>query len=44
MKYQIIWNGEIIETTYDKQEAVQLRKEYVVAFNDDNVYIRVVYL
>ena len=40
MKYEIIYNGEVIDhaaTTYD---AVELVKEYRMAFKSFNVYYR----
>lgn len=43
MTYQIIWNHEIIDSTYDEQEATRLCKEYRMAFSSENVYVRVVY-
>lgn len=43
MTYQIIWNHEVIDTVYDAEEATQLLKEYRMAFDSDDVYIRVVY-
>lgn len=43
MKYQIIYNGEIIVTTYDEHMAKHMLKEYRIAFKCDDIYIRVVY-
>ena len=43
MKYQIIYNGEIIDTVYDVQLASNLLKQYRVDFKSNKVYIRVVY-
>jgi len=40
--YKLIWNGEIIEEEIEsKAEAIRLRKEYALAFNDSNIQIKV---
>ena len=43
MKYQIIYNGELVDTAYDEQVASDMLKEYRLAFHSNNIYIRVVY-
>lgn len=43
MKYQIVYQGEIIFTAYDEQIASCVLKEYRTAFNSNDVYIRVVH-
>jgi hypothetical protein len=32
-KYNLIWNGEVIESDLDLKEATYLRAEYNMAFN-----------
>ena len=37
----IIYNNEIIDTTNDINEALQLKKEYELAFHTDNIEIEI---
>ena len=39
----IIYNNEIIDTTNDINEALQLKKEYELAFHTDNIEIEILF-
>lgn len=38
--YEIIYNGEVIDTAKDTHEACELVKEYRIAFKSGNVWYR----
>lgn len=38
--YEIIYNGEVIDTAKDTYEACELVKEYRIAFKSDNIWYR----
>lgn len=39
-EYNLIWNGEVIDTASTKKEALTLKLEYELAFNSSNVMIK----
>ena len=39
-EYDLIWNGEVIDTASTKKEALTLKLEYELAFNSSNVKIK----
>ena len=38
--YDLIWNGEVIDTASTKKEAIRLKKEYCIAFNTTRIKIK----
>lgn len=38
--YEIIYNGEVIDTTENTYDAVELVKEYRMAFKSNNVWYK----
>lgn len=39
-EYDLIWNGEIIDTASTKKGALILKLEYELAFNSSNIVIK----
>ena len=39
-EYNLVWNGEVIDTASTKKEALYLKLEYELAFNSSNVKIK----
>ena len=39
-EYNLVWNGEVIDTASTKKEALTLKLEYELAFNSSNVMIK----
>ena len=39
-EYNLVWNGEVIDTASTKREALTLKLEYELAFNSSNVMIK----
>ena len=39
-EYNLVWNGEVIDTASTKKEALYLKLEYELAFNSSNVMIK----
>ena len=39
-EYNLVWNGEVIDTAPTKKEALTLKLEYELAFNSSNVMIK----
>ena len=39
-EYNLVWNGEVIDTAPTKKEALTLKLEYELAFNSSNVKIK----
>ena len=39
-EYDLIWNGEVIDTASTKKEAIRLRNEYLMAYNTTRIEIK----
>tara|TARA_R100000781_G_C3973389_1_gene90952 strand:+ start:233 stop:430 length:198 start_codon:yes stop_codon:yes gene_type:complete len=39
-EYDLIWNGEVIDTASTKFQATSLKKEYCIAFNTTRIEIK----
>tara|TARA_R100001509_G_C4761843_1_gene179988 strand:+ start:517 stop:660 length:144 start_codon:yes stop_codon:yes gene_type:complete len=39
-EYNLIWNGEVIDTASTKFQALSLKKEYCIAFNTTRIEIK----
>ena len=39
-EYDLIWNGEVIDTAPTKKEAIRFKKEYSMAFNTTRIEIK----
>ena len=39
-EYNLIWNGEVIDTASTKKEAISLKREYFMAFNTTRIEIK----
>ena len=39
-EYNLVWNGEVIDTASTKKEALTLKLEYELAFNSSSVIIK----
>jgi len=39
-EYNLIWNGEIIDTASTKFQAISLKREYCIAFNTTRIEIK----